>query len=84
MYRIIPKSNKGWKIGNSFDTKMKFRKIVGEVAIYGHQYKNSEELYIEISHKYGKTLEIRDSKQSEFLCLTDKDVKSTSEYTYYA
>ena len=84
VYRIIPKSNKGWKIGNSLDTKMKFQKIVGEVAIYGYQYKNSEELYVAISHKYGKTLEIRDSKQSEFLCLTDKDVKSTSEYTYYA
>lgn len=84
VYRIIPKSNKRWKIGNSFDTKMKFRKIVGEVAIYGHQYKNSEELYIEVSHRYGKALEISDSKQSKFLYLIDKDVKIKSVYTYYA
>lgn len=84
VYRIIPKSNKGWKIGNSFDTKMKFQKIVGEVAIDGYQYRNSEELYIEISHRYGKALEIRDSKQSELLYLIDKDGKSMSKYIYYA
>lgn len=51
VYRIIPKSNKGWKIGNSLDTKMKFQKIVGEVAIDRYQYRNSEELYIEISNR---------------------------------
>ena len=85
IYAIIPKSDNGWKLGMSFDTKRVIQKISDGVTIYMYQYKNTDDYYITVLDTNGGLSKISDNLGSEFQYL-DKSNSTLNKtfYTYYA
>lgn len=85
VYAIIPKSDNGWQLGMSLDTKRIIQKISDGITIYVYQYKNTNDYYITILDTNGGLSEVSDNLGSEFRHLDKTDrVLNKTFYTYYA
>ena len=84
-YKIFPKVNSGWKLGNSINTKQIIRQITDTATIYVYNYTNTNDYYIAVSNINGEQINITDNCGSKFQYLK-KALKNqnTSFYTYYA
>mgnify|MGYP000071540726 FL=1 len=83
IYSILPKTNKGWKLGTGFVFKKILHKNIEGLTIDIYQYKNSQDFYITIFHE--GPLSISDSRNTNFSSLSDKiDALNETYYTYYA
>lgn len=85
IYSIIPKTEKGWKLGVGFDTKNLIQKVWNGVVIYVYQYKNIDDYYITVLNTNGGPLEIADNCNSKFFYLSKSDeYLNETFYTYCA
>ena len=68
---IVPKTNKGWKIGRGFDTKIivPYKLLDAKNSISVLRYKNTDDYFLSIYSYEDSLLEIEDSINSEFLIL---------------
>lgn len=73
IYSIIPKTEKGWKLGVGFDTKNLIQKVWNGIVIYVYQYKNIDDYYITVLNTNGGPLEIADNCNSKFFYLSKSD-----------
>lgn len=85
IYAIVPKANRGYKIGMGLDTKRINQTISDGITIYVYQYKNTDDYFITVMHTEGGSLNITDSHNSEFKYLekSNSTIDKTF-YTYYA
>lgn len=83
VYTILPKSDKGWKIGFGMNSKSRVQKVYGSVFIEIYRYKDSDDYYVKIFDTDGGETEIYDNHNSEFYHL-EHMVLGESYYTYYA
>jgi hypothetical protein len=68
-HQIIPKGETGWKIGLGADTKCIYRNFHEGISIDVYRYKNSEEYYLFIEATSADSVELKDSRSSEFYAL---------------
>lgn len=78
-YLIIPKTDKGWKIGRGIDTKTVSANYNDGIIVSLFKHKKSGEYYVEVYNLDGKTCTIEDSGDSEFY-----NVKNEELCRYYA
>lgn len=84
-YLIVPKSDDGWKVGVSANTKRIMHTLVDGIVICVYQYANTEDYYITIFNSAGGTIEITDSHDSKFVLGEKFEEKLDKTYvTYYA
>lgn len=84
VYKIIPKSEHGWKLGVGLDAKTKIHKIIGNTIINVDQYKNTDDYYITVDNAEGSTLQVSDNTNSHFKYAIKSDSTQNKQlYTYF-
>ena len=83
VYLVIPKVEKGWKIGRGIDLKFISNQYFDGIVISIYQYKNTKEFYVEVADIAGKECIVSDNKNSYFEIL-ETSVDTDNKYRYYA
>ena len=83
VYLVIPKGEKGWKIGRGIDLKFISNQYFDGVVVSIYQYKNTNEFYVEVMDIEGKECKVSDNQYSCFEIL-ETYVGGKKEYRYYA
>ena len=83
VYLIIPKTASGWKIGIGVDTKKVLQKIIDNIVICVYQYKNTDDYFITVLDTKGETLEVKDSRDSNFLTTVRKNDAINKSFISY-
>lgn len=73
-YLIIPKTDKGWKIGRGLDTKTMSVNYNDGIIVSLFKYKKSGEYFVEVSDMEGKVCTIKDSDDSEYYNVKDGEL----------
>ena len=66
-YRIIPKTEDGWKLGTGLTTKHVAQTYAYGFYIYTYQYKDTNDYFIELYDPDRKIVELRDEYDSVFI-----------------
>lgn len=83
VYLVIPKGEKGWKIGRGIDLKFISNQYFDGIIISIYQYKNTKEFYVEVADITGKQCMVSDNRNSYFEIL-ETSVDTENKYRYYA
>ena len=83
VYLVVPKGEKGWKIGRGLDLKFITTQYFDGVIVSVYQYKNTDEFYVEVMDIDGKECKVTDNQNSSFEIL-EIDVNGNKQYHYYA
>ena len=84
-YTIVPKTEKGWKIGSITDLKQFKQKIVGDVIIYIYRYGRSNDFFITVFNSYDGEIDVSDNRNFDFTYLeTHQNTFNETYFTYYA
>ena len=78
VYLIVPKTDKGWKVGRGLDTKNVSVTYKDGIVVEIYQYKDSNEFYVEIENLKDSDFAIADNVDSEFYEFIDR-----MSYKYY-
>jgi len=83
VYLIIPKNEKGWKLGRGIDFKTVAEFFDDGIIVQVYRFKESEEYYVEVEEIKGNTCEIKDNEDS---CFQESKytVVNETRYRYYA
>lgn len=82
VYLVVPKGEKGWKIGRGMDLKFISNQYFDGIVVSIYQYKNTKEFYVEVTDVDGKKCKVTDNQNSSFEILkTDRD--GENKYRYY-
>lgn len=81
IYSIIPKTGDGWEVGTSNNIKTVLHTYASGATVYVYRYKSTDDYYITVMGGNPGTLQITDSRNSDFKCL-EKSSKIIME-TYY-
>ncbi len=82
---IVPKSDQGWNIGISINTKRINRIRQDNLYVDVYQYKDTDDYYISISDLYGGSLDVTDVYSTKFIELLEVDETSGEDkFLYYA
>lgn len=82
VYLVVPKGEKGWKIGRGMDLKFISNQYFDGIVVSIYQYKNTKEFYVEVTDVDGKECKVTDNQNSSFETLkTDRD--GENKYRYY-
>jgi len=73
-YLIVPKTDKGWKIGRGLDTKNVSVNYNDGIIVALFKHKKSGEYYVEVSDVEGKACTIKDSGNSKFYNVKDGEI----------
>ena len=83
VYLVIPKGEKGWKIGRGMDLKFISNQYFDGIVVSIYQYKNTKEFYLEVTDVDGKECKVTDNQNSSFETL-ETDIDGGNKYRYYA
>ena len=83
VYLVIPKGEKGWKIGRGIDLKFISNQYFDGIVISIYQYKDTKEFYVEVADIAGKECIVSDNQNSYFEIL-ETSVDTENKYRYYA
>ena len=83
VYLVIPKGEKGWKIGRGIDLKFISNQYFDGLVVSIYQYKNTKEFYIEVADIAGTECIVSDNQKSYFEIL-ETSVNTEKKYRYYA
>jgi len=79
-HKMIPKTQKGWKIGAGFTMKSKDPIMLDPVVIRVYEYKKTKDCFIRITDRHGEIFQISDPYGTRFSSLK----KQGEQYaTYY-
>ena len=82
---IIPKSNKGWKIGIGSNTKQIAQKITDGIFVSVYQYKNTKDYFLLIYDVDGDVINLSDDYNTIFYSMErNNDFLKKTFVTYYA
>lgn len=84
-YLIVPKTDKGWKVGTGSNVNEIYRTTTNGIIIHLYQYKNTEDYYITILNTNGGYATITDNCDSNFLFVErNNEILNKTFVTYYA
>lgn len=84
-YKIVPKTQKGWKISSALATKDMFRYFYNGISIHIYRYKNSSDYYIALFDTDGGQINITDNRGSDFISvIRNQSADIEPVYHYYA
>lgn len=84
-YKIIPKTQKGWKISSALATKDMFQYSCNGISIHIYRYKNSSDYYIALFDTDGGQINITDNRGSNFISVIQNQSADIEPiYHYYA
>ena len=84
-YSILPKTEKGWKIGNGINIKKIATTYSEEISITVYQYKNTNDYFINILDTNGGEVIIIDDYNTKFYSLeNENDSANKTIVNYYA
>lgn len=83
VYLVIPKGEKGWKIGRGIDLKFISNQYFDGIVVSIYQYKNTKEFYLEVTDVDGKECKVTDNQNSSFETL-ETGIDGGNKYRYYA
>lgn len=84
-YKIVPKTQKGWKISSALATKDMFQYFCNGISIHIYRYKNSSDYYIALFDTDGGQINITDNRGSNFISvIQNQSADIEPVYHYYA
>ena len=84
-YKIVPKTQKGWKISSALATKDMFQYFYNGISIHIYRYKNSSDYYIALFDTDGGQINITDNRGSNFISvIQNQSADIEPVYHYYA
>lgn len=84
-YKIVPKTQKGWKISSALATKDMFQYFCNGISIHIYRYKNSSDYYIAVFDTDGGQINITDNRGSNFISvIQNQSADIEPVYHYYA
>lgn len=82
-YRILPKTEKGWKLSTSSDTDLIFEKTEYKAVIRVYQYKDTNDYYITI-YDFDGIYNVSDNRNSDFYSVSfSNDTLDKTTYHYF-
>ncbi len=82
---VIPRDEKGWKVGTGEYLSVFLLKKYGAISVDILKSNNTKECYIVVNNTNGDSMDLKDSINSEFYCVSRYDRFLGIEYhTYYA
>ena len=85
VYHMIPKTEKGWKIGIGTNDKLIYKTYTNGILILINQYKNTKDFFITVYNTQGKEIDITDIFNTEFQVLKETiDPPENTFVSYYA
>jgi hypothetical protein len=83
VYLVIPRGEKGWKIGRGIDLKFISNQYFDGIVVSIWQYKHTKEFYVEVTDIDGRECMVSDNQNSNFEILKTS-VEGEDKYRYYA
>lgn len=80
--KILPKTDKGWKISTGLETK-KYKGFHNGISIGVYRYKNSNDYYVVLFNTDGGKIDVSDSRGSQFSFVNKTDTASSEPIYYY-
>lgn len=85
IYSVIPKAEDGFKASVGADIKRVFHDFTNGISVEIYQHKRIDDFYISVMNTEGGDFEIKDSANSEFYPVANKNAPlNKTFYTYYA
>ena len=82
VYLIVPKGERGWKIGRGMDLKFISNQYFNGIIVSIYQYKNTNEFYVEVVDIDGRKCKVSDNQKSYFDIL-ETHVNEDIKFRYY-